>query len=79
MEVFITKYASTKGIFKEIVEPCSKANPDMVETCDRWHTFYHKNEWFHTYDEAKKDAERRVQATLKFLKNRIQKLEKLSF
>lgn len=79
MEVWITKYALTKGIFKVNVRQLKN---DTVEVYDSFlPTYYHGNgqEWCLTKEFAIKRAEEMRRKKLDFLKKQIQKLENLDF
>ena len=79
LEVYITKYALTKGIFKAKVK---QLGDDTVEVQDSFlPTYYHGNgrEWCLTKEFAIKRAEEMRKKKLDSLKNQIQTLKNLDF
>jgi hypothetical protein len=81
MKVYITKYATTIGIFKKEGN-VSGEHPNMF-CCPKneyGHTeYYHKPYWHESLEEAKKHAEDLRQKQIKALQKKLQKLENLKF
>ncbi|HQI77300.1 MAG TPA: hypothetical protein PK384_12360 [Candidatus Latescibacteria bacterium] len=79
IDVWITKYAFTKGIFKANAEPCTGSNMVKVGPTDlRWGAYFHKGEWHLTKEAA--DARVREMAIRRIasLKKSLADVEKIA-
>ena len=74
-QVWITKYALTKGIYKEAVE----IDGNMASTCVGWRTHYHGEgrEWHRSEQSAVKRAEELRMAKIESLEAQLRKLNAL--
>lgn len=75
--VFITKYALSRGIEEKEVEDCFNINPTMVSSGGN--NYYKGGEWFITRQYAIADAEKRRLKKISSLQKQIAKLEKMKF
>jgi hypothetical protein len=90
MQVWITKYALTKGIFTADVEICADVNPDMVkvvESQDQDNVYYHGDvyyhgedkDWHRSYLSAARRAVTMRDAKIESLQKQIIKLKRMEF
>lgn len=88
IDVWVTKNALTAGIKQHRARVCANVNEEMIDV-DRegnvengyccGNTYFHKNEWFRTKEEALAKAESMRSAKIKNLEKLIDKLKKLKF
>ena len=77
MDVYVTKYALTSGIFKCEVKLLKE---DMVRLSkDRYAQFFYGDEWQPTWESALRRAEEMREKKLVSLRKQIQKLEGKDF
>lgn len=74
MKVWITKYALTRGLFQT---EATDLGDEMIETENQ--TYFHKNEWAKSKDEAIIIAELKRRNKIASLKKQLNKLEKMRF
>lgn len=74
-KVWITKYALTKGIFELEVDSCGG---EVVNGADSLEPYY-KDDWRKTKEEALLRANFMRANEINYLKNQIEKLEKMKF
>lgn len=76
MDVWITKYALTSGVFVADVERCESINPKMVSGFGRFRgQYYHKPDWHETEDEALARVREMIVSRIGSLKASIRKVE----
>lgn len=75
-QVWVSKYALTRGVFEVTVEDCS---PPMVKTLDNYPSFYHGDDWHRTKAEAVVKAEKMRAAKIISVRRQLNKLEKMKF
>lgn len=78
MDVWITKYALTQGIFEQKAELCEEG---MIEVKAEHTTYYHGEgkDWHRTKESAVKRAEEMRQKKIASLKKQIERLEEMRF
>lgn len=76
---YITKYALTQGIQNFDVEDRFDISPDMVRHGSDASAYFHKGEWWRSYDEARHRAEAMRKAKIASLRKQIARLEGLTF
>lgn len=78
MQVYITKYALTKGI--EIVEAeLSDRVSDNIFTIEKCSRYFHKGDWCLTKEDAINKAEEMRANKIKSLEKQIEKLKNSNF
>ena len=78
LDVWVTKYALTQGIFK--CKADVKANETLITVkTASYPTYYHKPYWHLTEKEAQEHARLMKERRIRSLKKQIDKLEKLEF
>jgi len=79
LEVYVTKYALTKGVQKRRVKLTSVSG--MVKDSEEGHLYYHGKgkDWHYTLSAATKKAIEMKTKKVKSLKKQIHKLEALAF
>jgi len=80
MNVWITKYALTKGILEIEAELCD--SPGMIKDQNNgWNSYYHGEgkDWHKSKEAAIERAEYMRQNKLKSIRTKINKLQKLTF
>ena len=77
MQVFITKYALTNGIFEREAELCEAK---MVRCKSLYSVeYYHGNDWYESFEDAKVQAELMRDKKITALERQIKKLEAMKF
>ena len=79
-EVYITRYVLTKGILVGYNGRLSVDSPGMLVVPAGWYSSYwHKEHWFLSVDEAIAKAEEMRSKKIVALKKQIERLERLEF
>lgn len=91
IDVYITKYAFTGGIFVRKAYICNDIDPDMICVVevspdglfykDHGHgmvPYFHKNEWFRTQEEAINKANDMKAKKIKSLERKIKQLKNIT-
>jgi hypothetical protein len=79
IHVWVTKYALTRGILEQDVEPSSADPTAMVCMIGHQSTHYFRKEWHLTLEEAVKEAERMRAAKIVAIKKNLAKMERMTF
>lgn len=82
IEVWVTKYALTSGIFRVNAKICSNVSSSMIsyrESNARFDQYAHGNDWHKTEVEAIARAEQMRTKKIASLKKQIAKLEAMKF
>jgi hypothetical protein len=80
LNVWITKYALTLGIFNRDVEHCLDISDNMVsDITNKYNQCWHKPDWHLTKEEAIARAEDMRVQKIKSLNKAIKKLENIKF
>lgn len=79
MQVWITKYALTKGIFTAEVNEPDEGSTMVVDRSTGWGAYYHGNDWHRTEDAAVVRANQLRDDTIKSREKSIAKLRRLKF
>lgn len=79
MNVWITKYALTKGIFQLEANPCIGFSGMIEAAHAQYPTIYHEPDWRSTREEAVARAGEMRRKKIESLKKQISRLENLKF
>lgn len=77
MEVWITKYALTQGIFKKDVEDCGDGM--VMDKSSTLPVFYHGSDWHRDWESAVAKANAMRDRKIQSLKKKIAELEGMKF
>lgn len=77
IEVLITKYALTQGVFRAEAE---RVSDKMIRVGEGgFNNYFYLNDWHLTWADALKDCERRREAKIKSLEKQLANLKSKSF
>lgn len=79
MEVFVTKYALTVGIFRSKTDDTTDSETITVKSTDSFNAYYGKGQWVKTKEEAISVAEDMRRRKLKSLKKQILRIKAINF
>jgi hypothetical protein len=78
-EVFVTKYALTRGIIRyRDVEHCKDISPQMISIRTGFPQAFHGNDWYTTLDTARAHVAEMIQARVRSLEKKLKEIKALS-